>query len=352
MVDVMSELSYLHGEPAVFGKIKAQPDHFWVNEVLSFTPSGSGEHFLVRLCKEGENTVFIANELAKACGVASSCVSWAGLKDRHAVTQQWFGVHLPGKPDPDLSEFLANNPGVKAVLETARHHQKLRPGDASANEFRLVLSDIQGDQALLEARLQAILQQGVPNYFGEQRFGKKGNNIKAARDWGLEKLRVRDRTKRSFYLSAARSYLFNQIVSQRIVSGYHDRAQSGDIFIMPDGTWQWADDEASAQTLQAQGGKLSGPLTGDNALPTRAQAQAFEQQMVEQEPALLAVIKANRMQHDRRALLLFAQQMRWQWLQDGASLQCVLEFTLPSGAFATAVVRELIKEHNDAHSVV
>ncbi|MGL5291507.1 MAG: tRNA pseudouridine(13) synthase TruD, partial [Vibrionaceae bacterium] len=126
----------------------------------------------------------------------------------------------------------------------------------------------------------------------------------------------------------------------------------GDIFIMPDGTWQWADDETSAQALQMQGGKLSGPLTGDNALPTRAQAQAFEQQIVEQEPALLAVIKANRMQHDRRALLLFAQQMRWQWRQTEADLQCVLEFTLPSGAFATAVVRELIKEHNDAHSTV
>jgi Uncharacterized conserved protein len=106
MTDLLAPLAYLHGQPTQPGTLKASPDDFIVSESLGFTPSGQGEHFLVRIKKRGENTKYVANELAKACGVSSRQVSWAGLKDRHAVTEQWFSVHLPGKADPDLAAFV------------------------------------------------------------------------------------------------------------------------------------------------------------------------------------------------------------------------------------------------------
>lgn len=345
MTNVTQELVYLHGEPQATATLKAQPEHFFVSEKLSFTPSGNGEHFLVRIRKKGENTKYVANELAKACGVTSRDVSWAGLKDRHAITEQWFSVHLPGKPDPDLSEFVASHEGVEAVLETARHNQKMRPGDLIGNDFSLVVSDIQGDKQDIEARLDAIKQQGIPNYFGNQRFGNEGNNLKEARRWGERKYRLKDRSQRSFYLSAARSHLFNLVLSARIEQSLL-APMHGDLLIDANDKLAPVTDLAAAQALVEQGFQVSGPMTGDNALPTSDDAQAFEQEIVNTEPFLLAIIRDNRMQHERRALMVQPQNLSFAW--EGDNLR--VNFGLPAGAFATALMREVIKEQPSAYT--
>lgn len=346
MSDVMSALAYLHGKPTAKGRLKARPEHFFVSETLGFTPAGHGEHFLVRIRKVGENTKYVANELAKACGVKSRDVSWAGLKDRHAVTEQWFSVHLPGQPDPDLSEFVATHEGVDAILETARHDKKLRPGDLTGNRFKLMVTEFDGDETI-EARLADIRDKGVPNYFGSQRFGRNGNNVTSARDWGQDKFRVRDKSKRSFYLSAARSYLFNQVLSARIEKSLCHTPMMGDLLINGQEETLLVEDIATAQTLLAsKNWQITGPMTGDNALPTQGEAQAFEQAIVDTEPHLLAVIRGNRMRHERRALLLYPQDMRWQHESDTLSV----EFSLPAGCFATAVMREVIEENNEGET--
>ncbi|MDW1951770.1 tRNA pseudouridine(13) synthase TruD, partial [Vibrio sp. 812(2023)] len=113
MSDILSSLAYLTGKPVASAKIKAQPEHFQVREDLGFAFTGEGEHLMVRIRKTGENTSFVANELAKACGVKSKDVSWAGLKDRHAVTEQWLSVHLPKGETPDFSTFLAQYPSIE-----------------------------------------------------------------------------------------------------------------------------------------------------------------------------------------------------------------------------------------------
>ncbi|MDD1782950.1 tRNA pseudouridine(13) synthase TruD [Enterovibrio sp. ZSDZ35] len=350
MTDVMNSLAYLHGKPTATGKLKVKPEHFFVSETLDFTPAGHGEHFLVRIRKIGENTKYVANELAKACGVKSRDVSWAGLKDRHAVTEQWFSVHLPGQPDPDLSEFVAEHEGVDAILETARHDKKMRPGDLIGNHFKLVITDFDGDDAI-EARLADIREKGVPNYFGSQRFGRNGNNVTSARDWGQDKFRVRDKSKRSFYLSAARSFLFNQVLSERIGKDLCHSVMLGDLLINANEETILVEDIDSAiEKLIAGDWQISGPMTGDNALPTQQDAQAFEQAIVDTEPHLLAVIRSNRMRHERRPLLLSPENMVW--VREGDML--TIEFSLPAGCFATAVMREIIEESNDgefdAHS--
>lgn len=344
MTNVTQALSYFHGEPQASAVLKQQPEHFIVSEQLSFTPSGTGEHFLVCIRKKGENTKYVANELAKACGVSSREVSWAGLKDRHAITEQWFSVHLPGKPDPDLSQFIAEHPGVEAIVATARHHQKLRPGDLIANDFSLLVTEIDGDKAQIEQRLEDIKQRGFANYFGNQRFGNEGNNLVEARKWGERRYRLKDKSKRSFYLSAARSQLFNLVLSERIL---HNQLAPmlGDLLVNSDDKLSLVEDLSLAAQQCAQGYQVSGPMTGDNALPTKADAQQLEQQVIDTEPYLLAIIRDNRMQHERRALLVQPQNLNWQW--ENQDLR--VNFALPAGAFATALMREVIKDVEHAH---
>ncbi len=341
MTDLLNSLSYLHQKPTTLGTLKAEPSHFFVSETLSFTPKGEGEHFLVRIRKKGENTQYIANELAKACGVSSKEVSWAGLKDRHAITEQWFSVHLAGKSDPDLSQFVKEHEGVESILASTRHDKKLRPGDLIGNDFKLILSALENTDTL-EARLEAIKSLGVPNYFGNQRFGREGNNLVMARKWGQNKLRVKDKNKRSFYLSAARAYLFNLVLDARIKDKLLHKPLVGDLLINAQKETLLVEDLEQAKSLLTQGQwQLSAPLTGDNALPTKADAEALEQSIINQEPDLLAIIRANRMQHDRRPLLVMPKKMSWQIKEN----ELTLSFSLPAGSFATALVRELIQPH-------
>lgn len=341
MSNVMDNFNWLYGKPGCQGRIKVLPEHFVVKENLGFDFAGSGEHFMVKIRKTGENTKYVVNELAKACGVKSRDVSWAGLKDRHAVTEQWLSVHLPGKPDPDLAQFVAEHPGVE-VLETARHDKKLRPGDLVGNWFQLRLTDLDMPQDVI-TRLEQVNLHGVPNYFGEQRFGHNGNNVVKARSWGNDEFRVRDKSKRSFYLSAARSWLFNMVLSARIEQGKVHTLLAGDS-LQQDGDERGQIVESVSAELQQQvddgSMAITAPMMGDNALPTTADAEAFEMAVVEQEPLLLKLIRDNRMRHERRTLLLKPQQMEWQ--QDGSDL--TVSFSLPAGCFATAVVRELMIE--------
>lgn len=359
MSGIMDNFSWLYGKPSCQGRIKVEPEDFIVNENLGFDFAGHGEHFMVKIRKTGENTKYVVNELAKACGVKSRDVSWAGLKDRHAVTEQWLSVHLPGKPDPDLTQFVAEHPGVE-VLETARHDKKLRPGDLSGNWFQLRLRDLDQPEAVLE-RLRHIAAHGVPNYFGEQRFGHSGNNVVKARAWGNDEFRVRDKSKRSFYLSAARSWLFNMILSARIEQKLVHTVMAGD-WLQPGSdaglesgmTGHLVEDVAAAQqAVDDSSWLLTAPMMGDNALPTTGEAEAFEMALVEQEPLLLKLIRDNRMRHERRPLLLKPTDMAW--AQEGD--QVTVSFSLPAGCFATAVVRELMlepeledKENNNENS--
>ncbi|SIO02855.1 tRNA pseudouridine(13) synthase TruD [Salinivibrio sp. ES.052] len=331
MTDLLTPLAYLHGQPSQTGVLKSTPDDFIVSETLGFSPSGQGEHFLVRIKKRGENTKYVANELAKACGVTSRQVSWAGLKDRHAVTEQWFSVHLPGKDDPDLREFVEMHPGVVSIEGTARHQHKLRPGDLTGNQFTLCIRQLEDPQALIP-RLEAIAKQGVPNYFGAQRFGRGGNNVETARAWGRGEHKVRDKNKRSFYLSAARALLFNHVVSARLEAGLFEQTLAGDLCLNEQQQIEVIDQAGQHQQ------HITAPLTGDNALPTTADAEQFEQRIVDQEPDLLALIRDNRMRHDRRRIVLVPQAMTW--THDAQTL--TVSFFLPAGAFATAVMRELV----------
>lgn len=340
MTDTLSQLAYLHSKPTAKAKLKAIPEHFIVKENLGFDFSGDGEHLMVKIRKVGENTSFVANELAKYCGVKSKDIGWAGLKDRHAVTEQWLSVHLPKADVSDFSEFEQAHPSIK-VIEVARHNKKLRPGDLVGNEFAVTLSEVT-DISDVEKRAAIVAEYGVPNYFGSQRFGRDGNNIEEARRWGRDNVRTRNQNKRSLYLSAARSYLFNAMVSARIERDLFSSVIVGDI-VVHDGSHVQVDDK-NIDILQAAINKgeseLTAALAGDNALPTQGEALYLEQKIVDSEPDLMALIRGNRMRHDRRELLLKPKDFAFQ-VEEG---NITLTFSLSSGSFATSIVRELVEE--------
>ncbi|MDF2154134.1 tRNA pseudouridine(13) synthase TruD [Vibrio sp. CAU 1672] len=340
MSDILSSLAYLTGKPVASAKIKARPEHFQVREDLGFSFAGEGEHLMVRIRKTGENTSFVANELAKACGVKSKDVSWAGLKDRHAVTEQWLSVHLPKGDTPDFSAFLARYPSIE-ILATDRHNKKLRPGDLVGNDFVITLSEVT-DVADVEQRLEQVKQIGVPNYFGSQRFGNNGNNLEEARRWGRENVRTRNQNKRSLYLSAARSWIFNRIVSARLERNVFDQFIDGDIAQTAAGLVPVdAGNQAELQAQFEQGeAAITAALAGDNALPTQAQALALEQPFLDEEPDLMALIRGNRMRHERRDIALKPKDLAWN--VEGNNI--TLSFSLDAGSFATSIVRELVNE--------
>ncbi|WP_070962238.1 tRNA pseudouridine(13) synthase TruD [Vibrio sonorensis] len=336
MSDILADFAYLNGKPTETALLKAQPDHFQVTEDLGFEFSGEGEHLMVLIRKTGENTSFVANELAKACGVKSQAVSWAGLKDRHAVTEQWLSVHLPGNQTPDFTEFLKQYPSIE-IVKTQRHNKKLRPGDLSGNFFKLVLTQV-SDASALVPRFESIKQFGVPNYFGQQRFGHQGNNLDEARRWGRENVRTRNQKKRSMYLSTARSWIFNQIVSSRIESDFYQQFVEGDIALESGKTHPVESPEQWNEKLNEGLVQITAALAGDNALPVTGKALELEQPFLDAEPDLMALIRGNRMRHERRPIALVPQQFDWEI----AEQMVTMTFWLPAGHYATSIVRELV----------
>ena len=261
------------------------------------------------------------------------------MKDRQALTRQWFSLHLPGKADPDLS---AAEGETLAILKAVRHSRKLQRGAHSANGFTLRLTALQADREALEQRLQRIREQGVPNYYGLQRFGWQGGNVVDARDFaGRDELPVQ-RNVRSRLLSAARSYLFNRALAARVADASWNRAQVGDLLAFTDSRsfFMAGDSECSDPRLEILDLHPTGPLWGEGASPAAGAAQALEQSLAEAEPALVAWLAKAGMTHERRILRLPIGGLTWHY--PGPDI-LQLQFILPAGCFATVVVRELLE---------
>lgn len=337
-------LTYLYGKPQGFGLLKASPEDFVVVEDLGFEPDGEGEHILVRILKNGCNTRFVADALAKFLKIHAREVSFAGQKDKHAVTEQWLCARVPGKEIPDLSAFQLE--GCK-VLEYARHKRKLRLGALKGNAFTLVLREV-SHRDEVESRLHAISTGGVPNYFGAQRFGIGGSNLQGALRWAQSDTPVRDRNKRSFWLSAARSALFNQIVSQRLKKTDFNQVVDGDALQLAGrGSWFVSTQEELVELQRRVDEKelmVTASLPGSGEWGTQRDALAFEQSAIAEETALQSLLLREKVEASRRAMLLYPQQLSWNWWDD---VTVELRFWLPAGSFATSVVRELINTMGD-----
>lgn len=323
---------------------KQQPEDFCVDEHIPFELSGEGEHLWCYIRKRGCNTDWLAQQLARLLAVKSVAVGYAGLKDRNAVTTQWFSIHLPGQPDPDLSSLLSDD---IQILQQTRHNRKLQRGALSHNRFIIRLCDLQ-QLELIEQRCQLIAKHGVPNYFGEQRFGRGRNNLLQAERMFKDKRSRLPRHKRSIYLSAARSWIFNEILSRRILNQSWNRRMSGDVFML-DGKSACFRDDASADIdarLEAAEIHPTAVLWGDGEVMSAGDLHALEQTVAAESPGLSEGLIAARVEQQRRPLRLMPGNMQWQF--EGNDL--LLSFDLSAGSYATTVLRELVNCREPAFS--
>ena len=330
------KLNYLLGTPQQTGRLKAEFADFIVREELGYPLAGEGEFVAVKVRKTNANTLFVGEQLAKFVGISVKNMSYAGLKDRHAVTEQWFCLHLAGKETPDFSAFECE--GVE-ILEVTRHNRKIRTGALEGNHFELLLRDVVETNELKQ-RLTQLQAVGFPNYFTEQRFGRDGHNLTQAQRWASGEISVKDRKKRSFYLSAARSEVFNLVVSQRIADQQMQTVLLGD-YLQLAGSNSFFEVKAedlmqSQQRLDENDVLLTAPLIGENSL--QQNGNECEEAIVAQHENLINLMKKERMNAARRAMLCKLQDLRWQFEPEGLRLT----FFLNSGSYATGLVRELI----------
>ncbi|MBT9459462.1 MAG: tRNA pseudouridine(13) synthase TruD [Burkholderiaceae bacterium] len=310
--------------------LKLLNEDFIVTELPLQLPSGAGEHIWLDIEKNGANTAFVASALAEAAGVQERDVGYAGLKDRYAITRQWFSIYFPKGETPDLT--LLEHPEFK-VLSQSRHVKKLRPGDLQGNRFRIVLRDVTGDSDAIEANLKAVASHGAPNYFGAQRFGFDGGNVEQGRAMLAREIRVRNPKKKGIYLSAVRSFVFNEVLALRIQQGLWGKTLPGDVM-----------DES---------GRPTGPLWGRGRVITTDQAQALEMGVAERHATLCDGMEHAGLDQERRALVARPLEMSWEWPHAD---QLVLTFSLPAGNYATSVLNEILRttepdRHNESAAV-
>lgn len=338
----MNELQLLgplaHGQACGRAVLKASAEDFQVDEVLDIPLTGQGEHLWLWVEKRGLNTEDAARRIARAAGLPLRAVSYAGLKDRQALTRQWFSLHLPGKADPDLAAAQGDQ---LTILRSQRHSRKLQRGAHAANGFTLRLTSLQADRQALEQRLQCIAEQGVPNYFGLQRFGFDGGNLLQAREHAARQALPEPRNLRSRLLSAARSYLFNRLLAERVADGSWNRAQVGDLLAFSSSRSFFMAGEADCMDPRLALLDLhpTGPLWGEGESPAGGCVREMEQQLAPAEQSLIDWLVSAGMAHERRILRLPIQGLTWHYPEPDI-LQ--LAFVLPAGCFATVVVRELV----------
>ncbi|TGZ99365.1 tRNA pseudouridine(13) synthase TruD [Rodentibacter pneumotropicus] len=334
---MLEQLPYLtlKTPPKSTALLKQQCADFVVKEDLGYEMSGEGEFVALKVRKTACNTLFVGEKLAKFAGVSERNMGYAGLKDRQAITEQWFCLQMPGQETPDFSQFILE--GVE-ILEVTRHHRKIRTGSLQGNHFEILLRDAQETDEL-KARLNFVANFGFPNYFMEQRFGRDCHNLTQALRWAQGEIKVKDRKKRSFYLSAARSEIFNLVAAARIEQNLAQQVLLNDI-VQLKGSHSWfkADESEDLNALQVRLNQqdilLTAPLIGEENLV----ASAIENDIVEQHNAFSPLMKQEKMKAARRPLLMQAQDFQWQFVEEGLKLS----FYLPAGSYATALIRELV----------
>lgn len=339
---------YAHGRPEALATLRAEPEDFRVDEIPGFAPSGEGEHVFLRIRKRNQNTAWVAAQLAWAAGLREDAVSYAGLKDRRAVTTQWFSVHVPMRQLPDFSAVW--NDDIE-LLEQTWNARKLKRGAHQGNRFGIVLRDVEGDRATLEARLARVAAHGVPNYVGPQRFGHDNANLAAGEAVLAGKPRRHLNSRDSIALSALRSALFNGVLGRRVADGCWASLLPGDVLMLEGRGSFFRPEPKDAELLprlQAQAIHPTGPLPGRGEPVVGDDVLALEQAVLQPATDVLAGLSRFGMEAQRRALRLRVADLAWEWREDG-SLH--LAFALPSGAFATSVLRELVLLRESANAI-
>jgi tRNA pseudouridine13 synthase len=332
----LSELPRALGTPACSARFRSEPSDFVVDEHVDVPEHATGAHWWLRITKTGLNTKDVVRALAELGSARARRIGYAGLKDRHAVTSQWFSVPLENLEPETIVDRM---PEGMVLEEWRRARHAVRRGGLRANRFRIRLRQVTGEPAALSSRLDRIVH-GVPNYFGEQRFGRRGENLVRARRLFDGTLGSVPRFERGLYLSAARSWLFNLVLAERVRQGNWNQLLEGEA-VMLDGSRSWfrlqEPPATLAERLEAFDIHPSGPLVGTGERATQGPCADLEDEALATESELVTGLQHWRLRAERRSLRLIPRELAWSWEDQ----DLLLSFALPPGTFATTVLREL-----------
>ncbi len=348
--ELLKPLPYAYGSPEIAGSLRQQPEYFQVEEILGFTPGGEGEHIFLFIEKTELNTQQVANQLATIAEIPVRQVSYAGMKDRNAVTRQWFSVHMPGNKEIDFSSL---NGDRLTILKQQRHLKKLRRGVHQGNTFEVILGDVRNigkgnvDGELVdvtargrfEERISLLSTEGFPNYFGEQRFGRNGSNLEHVQRWFAGNFKPKKHEK-GLYLSSARSFLFNRVLAERVRKNNWNRATSGELFML-NGTQSVFPQRQQDLDARILSGDIhpTGPMYGKSGtLMPEEELLKLETDILNEYVSLTEGLERHGLKSERRALRIMPENLRFEWRGE----QIKLTFSLPRGCYATALIRELV----------
>lgn len=344
---MISDWARAYGDPVCAANLRTTPADFIVDEILGFDAEGDGEHDFITIRKTGANTAWVARQLARHAGIPANDVGYCGLKDRHAITTQFFTVRRPSRDGTDWGGFAAE--GVE-ILSLARHNRKLRRGSHAANRFRIRLrgEDVAAHIDALRERIALISAAGVPNYFGEQRFGRDGQNIELAKEILAGKRVKRD--SRSIAISAARSLIFNRILDARVRDGSWNRVLPGELANLDGSGSVFAVeqvDDAIRRRCETLDIHPTGSLWGRGAPCSSGEAAALENDVAGSLAEFAHGLERLGADAGSRALRVRVADADITGDEAGA----ILDIELPAGAFATVVLREIVDYRDDALSV-
>jgi tRNA pseudouridine13 synthase len=403
------DLAYLTADlPGSGGVIRKKPEDFEVTEIPLYEASGEGEFLFLRVRKRGMGTFEAVRRLAQALRIPEREIGYAGLKDARAVTTQWISV--PGGI-ADRVEALAL-PGI-TVLEARRHGNKLRIGHLRGNRFSIVVRGAPADGLERAADvLDVLLRRGAPNYFGEQRFGARGashlygeailrrdydtflkrflggppagerdprilksreafeaGRIREAYDLmpmnrrsekkclhGLLRFKDPERAcmaipkrMRQMYVSSFQSALYNRALEQRIRGV--DRLEDGDLAFVHRSYRVFPVADAASEQDRCTAFEISpsGPIFGTRTPLPEGAPGALERALLAESGLKVEDFAPQgglRFDGSRRPLRIPIKEAV---LADAGNGAFRVDFVLPSGSFATAVMREILKEDVPLH---
>lgn len=343
---IQPELPRVSPGGGLAGQWKREPGDFRVEEVRPEPLTGEGHHWVFTIEKTGQTTDFVTRWLAESCGFKKREIGYAGLKDRQAVAIQDFSVPATGKePLPDLAALVPE--GVR-ILHVGRHRRKIRVGHLTGNRFKILVRGefIDADiRQRAEAAMTWIARHGVPNWFGPQRFGWGGGNVAAGLDVlarGREATRRMDRLQRGLMLSAVRSEMFNVVLQRRVAGGWFTTLLDGDIAQLDGKSACFPVAVAGAEAERFVAGAIhpTGPLFGSGMMTPTGIPGELEAGVVAERGEVFEQMVAFGLEGARRAVRIIPREFSWEWCGEGVWLF----FTLPKGAFATSLLRELMEE--------
>jgi tRNA pseudouridine13 synthase len=332
------EWPHVYGIPQSTARFKLVPEDFQVDEFFDGEFSGEGEHIVLKIEKKGVTTEDVVKSLSRLINKPAKLISYAGLKDRQALTTQWLSIHAPGEEIAGVESLEA--PGWR-VIESTRHNKKLRPGFLAGNHFIMRLRDVSDVDDLVK-RIEQIKATGVPNYFGEQRFGRDGGNLLRAEELLVQGRKVKDRFLKGMYCSAARSWLYNTILAKRVQDLTWNVPLMGDVMQLRGSNSIFVIDAVEDSLLQRIKEKdisPASPLPGKGKNMVKGEAFAVIEDVYAKWLPWLAGLEKQGLEEAWRANILHVEQFEYV-LKDNVA---ELSFTLPPGAYATVVLRELAR---------